>query len=519
MTKPQLRLLAIVLIGLIGLVLVAGLDDLPRKLRADIASEQQSLAAAETKLHKAGSEVAADVRAEPDLFRVHSMDTALPQRLAKAERNLEAAKSDMQALAGFAKANRRTDREKVEQLLGEERNLRSNVLDESSAVSGEAAHWIDLKNHLPEQLTQMSQDYQTLRQVDLLKVTAAVQKAEGDWPEKRSDLESRLVAVVSKPAEAEKVWQSTAEMRRKVAANDLVGLDYAGLISAADSLHQTSADLPRQTADLQAQAGQLYDAWDKILVDLDIRRGGDLRYYEEKVRTVRTHFPDAASKQGQTTSDEQWVEVSKAQYQSVQNDLGMAIEHKSAGKYDSDAERIAQPAGFAYIAPPSQGSNQYGYWEHRGGESFWTWFPQYLILRELLWGRYYPPFTPYDYQEYRSTWSRGRTYYGHEQYGGSTVPRYGTNGTYTQRRYADSTFARNGGYRDSRFANQGGGYKGSRFESPSSRSGQSSEPHTFGRSGSDSRGSGRSFGQGSHSSPRPRSAPSGGGRSFGGRRR
>ena len=42
----------------------------------------------------------------------------------------------------------------------------------------------------------------------------------------------------------------------------------------------------------------------------------------------------------------------------------MAIEHKPAGKYDTESERVAQPAGFAYMAPPGQ-SNQYGHWDHQ----------------------------------------------------------------------------------------------------------------------------------------------------------
>ena len=48
----------------------------------------------------------------------------------------------------------------------------------------------------------------------------------------------------------------------------------------------------------------------------------------------------------------------------MEKDLGMAIEHKPAGKYDTESERVAQPAGFAYMAPPGQ-SNQYGHWEQQ----------------------------------------------------------------------------------------------------------------------------------------------------------
>src|SRR5437868_3555510 len=109
MTKPQLRVLAIVLSLLIVIVLFAGLDNLPRALRTDIASEQHGLATAQKQLAGAREEVAQDLRAEPDLFRVRSMNTALPTRLERAEGNLQTAARDVQTLAGFAKANRRSD--------------------------------------------------------------------------------------------------------------------------------------------------------------------------------------------------------------------------------------------------------------------------------------------------------------------------------------------------------------------------------------------------------------------------
>ena len=100
-----------------------------------------------------------------------------------------------------------------------------------------------------------------------------MQKAENDWPEKKSDLESRLAAVATMPAEAERQWQASAELRRKVAANDVAGLDYAALIGAADAVHQESLELPQKSAELEALSGQLYDSWDKILVDLERARG------------------------------------------------------------------------------------------------------------------------------------------------------------------------------------------------------------------------------------------------------
>ena len=143
MTKPQLRVLAIVLSVLILVVLFAGLDDLPRAQRNEIASEQQSLATAAKQLQKAQGEVTSDLRAEPGLFRVRAMDTTLPARLNRSASSLRTAQRDMEQLGAFAKANRRTDREKVERLLREEKSLRANAVDEASAVQTEARHWID----------------------------------------------------------------------------------------------------------------------------------------------------------------------------------------------------------------------------------------------------------------------------------------------------------------------------------------------------------------------------------------
>jgi hypothetical protein len=520
MTKPQLRVLAVVLSVLIVIVLFAGLDDLPRGLRTDIASEQQSLTTAAKQVAAAKDEVARELSAEPALFRVRSMNTALPARLARASADLDSASRDMQTLLGFAKANRRTDRDKVAVLLKQEKKLRTGAADEASAVQSETRQWVERKNHLPQEVAQMERDYQAVRAANLSNVTQVVQKAEADWPDKKSDLEARLVALDSIPGDAERQWQASAELRRKVAANDLAGLDYAALIGESDALHQDALAIPQKSQELQNLSAQLYDAWDKILVDLDTARGGDQKLYKEKIRTIKTHFTDVAAKRSQTSTDERWVDVPQAQYQAVEKDLGMAIEHKGAGKYDSEAEHVPQPAGFAYVAPPAQGSNQYGYWDHRGGQSFWVWFPQYLILRDLLYNRYYPPLTAGEYYDYHTTWRSGRTYYGYERSGGAQVPRYGTAGTHTQQQYSDSTFARNGGYKDSKYASKGG-YSGSRYQSPAGRSGESQEPRTFGRQ-SGSSGSNSSRGWSSHSPggsrPTPRSSPSGG-RSFGGRRR
>jgi hypothetical protein len=263
--------------------------------------------------------------------------------------------------------------------------------------------------------------------------------------------------------------------------------------------------------DLQASSGQLYDSWDKILTDLDDSKFGGEPLYRERIKTVRTHFAGLPLKNGETHSDERWTDVSEPSYKAVEKDLGMAIAHKDAGQFDTEALNTPQPPGFSYIAPPSVGSNQYGYWNHAGGTSVWTWLPEYLILRELLWNRDYHPVMVNQYNSYYTAQRSGRTYYGQET--PNSPPRYGTHGTFTQTHYANSRYVQSGGFRGSAFASRGG-VQDSNFNksrsTPSVGSGDSNG-RRFGRQPA-ARPSGQGFG-GRPSGSRPS------GRSFGGGRR
>jgi hypothetical protein len=197
----------------------------------------------------------------------------------------------------------------------------------------------------------------------------------------------------------------------------------------------------------------------------------------------------------------------------MRNNLGMAVEHKSAGKYEFEAERVAQPAGFAYMAPPGQ-RNQYGYWERRDGRDFWIFYGQYALMRDLLFNHGYRPLDRYEWEGYRTYQNRGQTYYGQ---GANSAPRYGTNGTATQERYSGSTYGKSGGFRDSQYASKGGSYSDSKYASP----GGDRTPKTFGRGKPDEPHTASPPPRPSYRPAPSRPSPSGGGRSYGsgGRRR
>jgi hypothetical protein len=360
----------------------------------------------------------------------------------------------------------------------------------------------------------MERDYQAIHAVDLSAAETAVQKASTDWPEKASDLETRLQSAKALQARSDQLWQSSADVRRASAANDIAKVDFAALFSTADALKTSAVALPQQNQQLKTLTAQLYESWDKILADMEVRGIGSAREYDQKIRTVRTAVADATGKPGASTSDEKWVDVSKAQYDAAEKNLGMTVEHKPAGKYDTESERVAQPAGFAYMAPPGQ-SNQYGHWDHHDGRDFWVFYGQYALMRDLLFNHSYRPFERYEYYDYRDYRQRNQTYYGRDT--ATSTPKYGTSGTTTQERYSGSTFAKGGGFKDSKYASKPGGYRDSQYSTPMARDPNADH-------------SPRKFGTGSSASPAPRSyrpaptpyrpsAPRSPGRSFGSRRR
>ncbi|HUI56307.1 MAG TPA: hypothetical protein VLY04_15135 [Bryobacteraceae bacterium] len=483
MKRSHLRLSAVVLTVLIVVVFARTLDRLPSSLKTQIASERAALPAAQTQLRAARGQVAAQVQSDPELFKSIAFGQQWSDRFVQADGELQSASHDLDDLARLEKRDRHSDSDQAASLLTHERQARAHALAGAGAIEKDAARWLDARNHLPEQARQMESDYQAIHAFDLAALTAAVHRAETDWPDKKADLEARLAAESALVADSDRAWQSSEAARRKAAANDSAGLEFGALFGAGESLKNSEADLQAKGDELKTLTGQLYTSWDKVLVDMQTSGGGDSRQYQQRIRTVRTHYADAAASTGETTSDEQWTTVPRSTYDAMRPDLGMAIEHKPAGKYDSEAQRVAQPAGLAYVAPLAEGRNQYGYWDHRDGRDFWVFYGQYALLRDLLFNHDYRPIERREWEDYRTYQSRGETYYGHDSSTGQQ--KYGSQGTVTQNRYAGSKYGRSGGFHDSQYASKPGSYSSSRYASPSMRDPNADHsPKTFGHNAS-----------------------------------
>ena len=500
--KPFVAFVALVAV-FVGWAVIAG-NRLPAELRAQIQSEQKQLKDADKKVSDERATVAADAAGNPELFQVRKFDQTWPGRFVEANVALGEARRYDARLQELLRKNSRGTQAEVKDLLRRESESQAAALKEAGDTLAEAQMRVDLKRNFPQTLAKIESGAKALAAADYSTVTAKVEKAEQDWPSKKDVLQSRLDALLAPKKQAAQ-WQQAASALEAKPAAQLTAADYASGLDLEESVaHAPGA---AQARELDNMSHQLYTSWDNILDDLDKEHDE----YRERIKHVVTTVPAPAVK-GETTSSEMWTSISPVQWRSLENNIGMTVAHKPLGVFDTEADKTPQPAGFAYMASPAEGRNQYGYWDNRGGTSIWTWLPEYLILRDLLSPRYYQPIPSYEWGRYQQARRYGQTYYGRDESSGA--PKYGSHGTFTARSYANSRYVQSGGFSSSKYSSSGG-FSGSKYgsggsgASASSASGQrfgssasGSAPHRFGGSSS-----GRSFGS-SHSS----------GRSFGGRR-
>ena len=461
MHRRALGVLAIILIGLMAIVATAGLDNLPPALKKSVEAGSKQLADDRTAFDKDKTQVEHAISEEPLLFK--SRADGWRARLEQDRMHLDEAAQKLTSLQQLAKANRRTDDYNVERGLRDFNSLREEALRDTSSIQAEAERRVAAKHSLPSRVQAMRTSYEALEHIDTSEAAAPIRKGMNDWPAKRDDLETRLNSVNDLKAQGQKVWDSSAELRAAAENKRLPDTDIDTLLDQADQLDTLSHQATDNLKTAAALAGQLYVGWDKLLVDVET---GESR---QKVRIVRTRFPDSTLAHGDTTSEERWEPLDSTR----EDRTGMVIERKPAGKYDSEAERAVQAPAYAYIAPPGQ-SNAYGSWS--GG--VWHWLPEYLLLSQLLHSSRDTITLP-DYDAYRTARSRGEVYYGRnrEYYSPRSAPQpSSSNGWYTERPrgFSGSQYQSRGSYSGSQYRSRGSygssGFGSSGFGSSGSRS-------------------------------------------------
>jgi hypothetical protein len=499
MNRRSLGALAIVIIILMVIVATAGLDNLPRDVRNQIASAKNAFTSDRAKLDQDREFVTRAVQDDPALFRTKAVP--YNERMQKDAACVASAATAVAALEQLVKVNRRSGVDKAREELTRLDSYKSCTSDAAS-VRAEAERWINYKRQLPARLQTMQSSYESLHAFDVDAAAPNVARAINDWPSKKDDLQARMDRLKSEKAEGERIWDGTAKLRAAAGSgNPGEGFDYANFFSNGDRVDQISRDLTSETSSLNALASQLYVAWDKLLLDYDKGHNPP-----GQVRIVKTKFKDATMTGGETTSEEHWENVA-VRAKHPDESVGMVFERKPAGKYDSEAEQVVEPPAYARVAPPGQ-SNAYGSWQN----GVWQWLPQYLILSHLLNMNRGPIYTG-DYYAYDQARRRGEIFYGRNNEfrwghsprtvpggsgwggrlrdwasgsGGSSTYSGNSGGGYYRERpktyggsgYGGSQYQSRGGYSGSRYQSRGGG-----FGSFSSRGGSFGGGRSFGRGG------------------------------------
>lgn len=286
MNRRSLGFLAIVLIVLMGVVAMAGLDNLPKRLHNSVAAASTRLSTDQGLFGEHREALRRAMAAEPELLA--PMAAAWQGRIDRAQARLAQAATELDAAKKLAAQNRRTGTAAVEQALARFEEARKGAVDEARQVQADAQRWVNYKRELPQQLDRMQANLDALKSFDVDAAAGTARKAMADWPAKQADLQNRLNALKAM-TQSEGAAAAIAAARARVEAKNLAGFEYPGLFQKADALDQNLRQVKEGADSLNALAGQLYTSWDKVLLDLDDKEGR-----RRQVRVVKTRYQDAA---------------------------------------------------------------------------------------------------------------------------------------------------------------------------------------------------------------------------------
>ena len=220
-----------------------------------------------------------------------------------------------------------------------------------------------------------------------------------------------------------------------------------------DKLNVDSLASYRRRANyLRLSRGVDADRWKTLRIDPNLnwrdRFDDEAEFWIQKFQEAYFH-KYAVVRDGERQETD-WIPVSEAFFYAHINDLGMDIEAKPYGSFESEKITEAAPPGMAYVGNP-----RYGRWESDGrGGRRWGFFQTYLFYHLIFGGRRH-------YYGYNSWNTWGRDYRGRRPfYGGTqTAPLYGSRGQVTQNapRYQGSAFAGSGGFRRASASVRGAG--------------------------------------------------------------
>lgn len=180
------------------------------------------------------------------------------------------------------------------------------------------------------------------------------------------------------------------------------------------------------------------DKWDSLRIDPKENwpsSWDDMAEYSLDDALSKCYHRYTYVRNGVKDKDTDWEEVSCDTFEQDEDNLGMAILAKSMGEFEEERDTTPAPPGMAEVGNP-----KYGQWKTDAstGSSFWEFYGQYALMRDLLGGPVYRD----DYDDWRTNYRRRTPYYGDDD---DDDPRWGTASSHTQSTYGGTTYAKRGG--------------------------------------------------------------------------
>lgn len=458
MRRRLLIMLACGVAVLMVLVVVTGISTrgLAKRDRRAAARELAGLTRTTERFQEQRAEFANLLARGERVLRNSDALTHWTTQLEDVESKLAAATKDRSRIEAILANGERKDRQELANLvhtLARTRAVTTSATTNLLAKVKARVTFMDNRDALRAELRKQATSFES---VDLASARTAVARAAADWPNKKADLELRLAAIERLAPEGRAAWARYQSEDEKASRG--ASFDIEAMFADRRTIERNAAEVTEGPKRLVALTQQLYRAWDRILVDMEVRESGSTpATFLHKYKTVQTTIKDPQARTNEATAAEEWRIVDRRKYAKFERNLGMTVASKEAGYYDEEATEKVQPTGYSKV-----GNRTYGRWEQRNGANVWVFYGQYALLRDLLWGhRGYRPIPRRRYDDYRSYRRRGSTYYGRDAAG---RPEYGTTGTRTASEYANSKYKRANGYKNSRYKRSQGGYRNSRYQ-------------------------------------------------------
>lgn len=444
-------------LGLIAFFLTRGLPD---EVRAEAQRTAALVADAEKEVAAARDRLEGVVAKDPGYLQEQSEIKAGRELLAQREASVQKARA---LLAGDAAKlldkDDYGDRGALWAHLADVRQQANEGLTGLGEPEAVARDLLRYKQEFPQILGAARENLAAARAVPQdPQLETQFQLAITSYPEAKDKLQQRYDALKSHAGQVAALGEQLERLAQSSPP------DYAAVGRTARGIGEGYDKLRKMKADLLEGMAALSRSVDQILIDMKEEAG---RYFH-KYRYIEN---------GQSRETD-WVPVSRAEYEQHKQHLGMSIYSKPEGALPEDATKAASPPGYNYV-----GNARYGYWENRNGQSFWVFYGQYALLRDLLWGPgFYQPVRRDTWSDYGRSRSAGQPYYGQNK-------EYGTEGSRTKTRYAGSRYmtqrrvqadtrpqgqtqSRPGGYAGSRYqgasgSQRSGGYRSSPYRSRS----------------------------------------------------